>query len=119
MVTIRTTADELLAEARTQVGAIRSVALSSVGGTVAGRSSAAPSTRRPSVGGGRQVELRMADEIAAIRAAALVARSAVDAALRNAVVGTRPETLAAIVAGVVAAARAESALQVLPFDALD
>jgi methionyl aminopeptidase len=119
MVTIRTTADELLAEARTQVGAIRSVALSSVGGTVAGRSSAASSTRRPSVGGGRQVELRMADEIAAIRAAALVARSAVDAALRNAVVGTRPETLAAIVAGVVAAARAESALQVLPFDALD
>ncbi|MFM7481354.1 MAG: M24 family metallopeptidase [Planctomycetota bacterium] len=115
MVTIRTTADELLAEARNQSGAVRSVSLSSLGGKTDG----APKVRRPRVGGGRQVELRTAEEIQAIRAAALVARSAVDAALRSAVIGTQPETLAAIVAGVVAAARAESALQVLPFDAVD
>lgn len=115
MVTIRTTADELLAEARAHSGSVRSVSLS----TLVGKTGAPVGARRPIVGGGRQVELRTSEEIEAIRSAALVARSAVDAALRSAIVGTRPETLAAIVAGVVAAARAESALQVLPFDALD
>ncbi|MBM4008436.1 MAG: M24 family metallopeptidase [Planctomycetes bacterium] len=115
MVTIRTTADELLAEARVHDRTVRSVSLSSLGGQAGGTAAA----RRPSVGGGRQVELRTSEEIQAIRAAALVARSAVDAALASAAIGTQPETLAAIVAGVVAAARAESALQVLPFDAVD
>ncbi len=115
MVTIRTTADELLADARAHSGSVRSVSLSTLVGKTGGRAG----VRRPIVGGGRQVELRTSEEIEAIRSAALVARAAVDAALRSAIIGTRPETLAAIVAGVVAAARAESALQVLPFDALD
>lgn len=119
MVTIRTTADELLGEACAQAdNRARFVRLGSRpadGASIAATAGA----RRPMVGGGRQVELRTAAEIEAIRAAALVARSAVDAALRGALIGTKPETLAAIAAGVVAAARAESALQVLPFDAVD
>ena len=61
----------------------------------------------------------MPEEIAAIRESALIARAAVDAALRCAVVGALPSSLAAIVAGVIAAERAESVIQSPSFDELD
>lgn len=50
-----------------------------------------------------------ADDVAQIRAAGAVARAAVDAALRAAVPGATPASLAAIVDGVIVASRAESA----------
>lgn len=50
-----------------------------------------------------------ADDVAQIRAAGAVARAAVDAALRAAVPGATPASLASIVDGVIVAARAESA----------
>lgn len=107
MVTFRTTSDEILTTADTRRG-----------GVVATVRLDAP-VRRPRVGGGRQVELRMPQEIDAIRASALIARAAVDAALRCAVVGALPSSLAAVVAGVIAAERAESVIQSPSFDELD
>ena len=70
----------------------------------------------PQVGGGRQVELRTAVEIEAIQAAAIVARAAVDAALRCAVIGATPASLASIASGIIAAERAESLVQNLAID---
>lgn len=58
----------------------------------------------------RPGEVRSSEDIAAIREAALVARAAVDAAIRAAKVGVTPESLAAIVEGVIASERAESAV---------
>ncbi|MSR28916.1 MAG: M24 family metallopeptidase [Phycisphaerales bacterium] len=55
-------------------------------------------------------EIHTDSEIGAIREAAYVARLALDAALRAAKPGVTPASLAAIVGGVVAAERAESAL---------
>ncbi len=107
MVTFRTTPSEILTTADARRG-----------GVVATVRLDAP-TRRPRVGGGRQVELRMPQEIEAIRASALIARAAIDAALRCAVVGALPSSLAAVVAGVIAAERAESVIQSPSFDELD
>ena len=70
----------------------------------------------PQVGGGRQVELRTAVEIEAIQAAAIVARAAVDAALRCAVIGATPASLASIASGIIAAERAERLVQNLAID---
>lgn len=112
MVTIRTTTDELLTSEDVRRGGV--VATVRLGEPAL----VAPAVLRqvlarssPRVGGGRQVELRKASEIEAIRAAALVARAAVDAALRCAVEGTTPASLASIASGIIAAGRAESLLQ--------
>ncbi len=107
MVTFRTTPNDLLTDADARRG-----------GVVATVRLANPS-RRPSTGGGRQVELRLPEEIEAIRASALIARAAVDAALRCAVAGALPSSLAAVVAGVIASERAESVIQSPSFDELD
>ena len=64
-----------------------------------------PRWREPGCG----PSIRTADEIDMIRAAGAVARAAVDAALRAAVPGATTQSLDAIVEGVIAAARAESA----------
>ena len=110
MVTMRTTSDELLtAEQARRGGVVASVQL---GDGAAIRLGTGP--RSPKVGGGRAIELRTDDEIDAIRAAAVVARTAVEAALRCAVAGATPASLASIVSGVIAAARAESLVQNLP-----
>ena len=58
---------------------------------------------------GREPAIRTSHEIAMIRAAGTVARAAVDAALRAAVPGATTQSLDAVVEGVIAAARAESA----------
>ena len=58
---------------------------------------------------GSEPAIHSADEIEMIRAAGAVARSAVDAALRAAVPGASTQSLDAIVEGIIAAARAESA----------
>ena len=58
---------------------------------------------------GSEPAIRSADDIELIRAAGAVARAAVDAALRAAVPGATTQSLDAIVEGVIAAARAESA----------
>lgn len=110
MVTIRTTPNELLTEADARRGGVvANVRLDE------GRAFRRGHERtRPQVGGGRQVELRMPNEIEAIRAAAIVARMAVDAALRCAVVGVTPVSLASIASGIIAAERAESLVQNLP-----
>ncbi len=58
---------------------------------------------------GAEPAIRSAEEIEMIRAAGAVARAAVDAALRAAVTGATTQSLDAIVEGVIAAARGESA----------
>jgi methionyl aminopeptidase len=58
---------------------------------------------------GSEPAIRSEDEIAMIRSAGEVARAAVDAALRAAVPGSTTQSLDAVVGGVIAAARAESA----------
>ena len=58
---------------------------------------------------GCEPAIRTAEEIEMIRAAGTVARAAVDAALRAAAPGATTQSLDAIVEGVIAAARAESA----------
>ena len=58
---------------------------------------------------GCEPAIRTSDEIESIRAAGAVARAAVDAALRAAVPGATTQSLDAVVEGVIAAARAESA----------
>ncbi len=58
---------------------------------------------------GCEPAIRTAEEIEMIRAAGAVARTAVDAALRAAVPGATTQSLDAVVEGVIAAARAESA----------
>ena len=83
MVTIRTTPSrttpsEVLTDADTRRGGV--VATVRLGDSTVVRRSHA--SNGPQVGGGRQVELRTAIEIEAIQAAAIVARAAVDAALR-------------------------------------
>jgi len=117
MVTIRTTSSratssEVLTDADTRRGGV--VATVRLGeSTVVRRSHA---SNGPQVGGGRQVELRTAVEIEAIQAAAIVARAAVDAALRCAVIGATPASLASIASGIIAAERAESLVQNLEID---
>ena len=117
MVTIRTTSSrttpsEVLTDADTRRGGV--VATVRLGeSTVVRRSHA---SNGPQVGGGRQVELRTASEIEAIQAAAIVARAAVDAALRCAVIGATPASLASIASGIIAAERAESLVQNLAID---
>jgi methionyl aminopeptidase len=117
MVTIRTTPSratpsELLTDADALRGGV--VATVRLGeSTVVRRSHA---SNGPQVGGGRQVELRTAVEIEAIQAAAIVARAAVDAALRCAVIGATPSSLASIASGIIAAERAESLVQNLAID---
>ncbi len=112
MVTIRTTSNELLTDADARRGGV--VATVRLGEKPVVRRSHASSGVK--VGGGRQVELRTAVEIEAIQAAAIVARAAVDAALRCAVVGATPASLASIASGIIAAERAESLLQNLEAD---
>ena len=107
MVTIRTTPSELLTDADTRRGGV--VATVRLGETPVVRRIHA--SNGPKVGGGRQVELRTSIEIEAIQAAAIVARAAVDAALRCAVVGATPASLASIASGIIAAERAESLVQ--------
>ena len=58
---------------------------------------------------GCEPAIRTPNEIESIRAAGTVARAAVDAALRAAVPGATTQSLDAVVEGVIAAARAESA----------
>ena len=58
----------------------------------------------------RAGEIRSDTEIESIRAAAIVAHAALDAALKGAKAGVAPTSLAAIVAGIIAAERAECAL---------
>ena len=112
MVTIRTTPSEVLTDADTRRGGV--VATVRLGeSTVVRRSHA---SNGPQVGGGRQVELRTAVEIEAIQAAAIVARAAVDAALRCAVIGATPASLASIASGIIAAERAESLVQNLTIE---
>jgi methionyl aminopeptidase len=112
MVTIRATPSELLTDADARRGGV--VATVRLGeSTVVRRSHA---SNGPQVGGGRQVELRTAVEIEAIQAAAIVARAAVDAALRCAVIGATPASLASIASGIIAAERAESLVQNLVVD---
>ncbi|MSR44522.1 MAG: M24 family metallopeptidase [Phycisphaerales bacterium] len=119
MVTIRTTADDILndADARRR-GVVATVRIAEGVGSEVNRTAAIDAhSVMPRFGGGRQVALRSSDEIEAIREAALVARTAVDAALRCAVVGATPSSLASIASGIIAAARAESVIQSVPFDA--
>jgi methionyl aminopeptidase len=66
---------------------------------------ALPRWREP----GSEPAIRASGEIEMIRAAGAVARAAVDAALRAAVPGASTQSLDAVVEGVIAAARAESA----------
>ncbi len=113
MVTIRTTPNDILTDADARRGGV--VATVRLGNSTATRRGLG--LNRPQVGGGRQVELRTPVEIEAIRASALVARAAVDAALRCAMVGATPASLAAIASGIIAAARAESLVQNLVNDA--
>ncbi len=117
MVTIRTTSSRATSsEVLTDVDARRGGVVATVRlgeSTVVRRSHA---SNGPQVGGGRQVELRTAVEIEAIQAAAIVARAAVDAALRCAVIGAMPASLASIASGIIAAARAESLVQNLAID---
>ena len=117
MVTIRTTSSRATSsEVLTDVDARRGGVVATVRlgeSTVARRSHA---SNGPQVGGGRQVELRTAVEIEAIQAAAIVARAAVDAALRCAVIGATPASLASIASGIIAAERAESLVQNLTID---
>ncbi|GDY05547.1 hypothetical protein LBMAG51_03340 [Phycisphaerae bacterium] len=113
MVTIRTASNELLTDADARRGGV--VATVRLGEKIVVRRSHA--SNGPQVGGGRQVELRTAVEIEAIQAAAIVARAAVDAALRCAVVGATPASLASIASGIIAAERAESLVQNLEADA--
>ena len=117
MVTIRTTSSrttpsEVLTDADTRRGGV--VATVRLGESNVVRRSHA--SNGPQVGGGRQVELRTAVEIEAIQAAAIVARAAVDAALRCAVIGATPASLASIASGIIAAERAESLVQNLAID---
>ena len=112
MVTIRATPSELLTDADTRRGGV--VATVRLGDSTVVRRSHA--SNGPQVGGGRQVELRTAVEIEAIQAAAIVARAAVDAALRCAVIGATPASLASIASGIIAAERAESLVQNLAID---
>ena len=112
MVTIRATPSELLTDADTRRGGV--VATVRLGDSTVVRRSHA--SNGPQVGGGRQVELRTALEIEAIQAAAIVARAAVDAALRCAVIGATPASLASIASGIIAAERAESLVQNLAID---
>lgn len=112
MVTLRTTSNEILTDSDARRGGV--VATVRLGEPVARQSQR---SARPQVGGGRQVELRTAVEIEAIQAAAIVARIAVDAALRCAVVGASPASLASIASGIIAAERAESLVQNLESDA--
>ena len=117
MVTIRTTPSrttpsEVLTDADTRRGGV--VATVRLGESAVVRRSHA--SNGPQVGGGRQVELRTAVEIEAIQAAAIVARAAVDAALRCAVIGATPASLASIASGIIAAERAESLVQNLTID---
>ncbi len=58
----------------------------------------------------RAGQIRSAEEIAAIGEAAFVARIALDAALKAALVGATPASLSAIVSGIIAAERAESVI---------
>ena len=112
MVTIRATPSELLTDADTRRGGV--VATVRLGDSTVVRRSHA--SNGPQVGGGRQVELRTAVEIEAIQAAAIVARAAVDAALRCAVIGATPASLASIASGIIAAERAESLVQNLTIE---
>ena len=112
MVTIRATPSELLTDADARRGGV--VATVRLGDSTVVRRSHA--SNGPQVGGGRQVELRTAVEIEAIQAAAIVARAAVDAALRCAVIGATPASLASIASGIIAAERAESLVQNLAID---
>lgn len=117
MVTIRTTPSratpsELLTDADARRGGV--VATVRLGDSTVVRRSHA--SNGPQVGGGRQVELRTAVEIEAIQAAAIVARAAVDAALRCAVIGATPASLASIASGIIAAERAESLVQNMAID---
>lgn len=95
MVTIPTSPPESHAR-HSRAGVVTTVRLADAAGTVARR---------------RAGEIRTANEIESIRDAALVARASVSAAIAAAVVGATPESLAAIVEGIVAAERAESAIR--------
>lgn len=86
------------------------------GGTVGGRFVTTPAQAGAAVRAlprwrqaGGEPAIRSVEEIEMIRAAGTVARAAVDAALHAAVPGATTQSLDAIVEGVIAAARAESA----------
>ncbi|MSQ90063.1 MAG: M24 family metallopeptidase [Phycisphaerales bacterium] len=109
MVTLRNTSNEVLSQADARRGGV--IATVRLGADTQAH------LATPRFGGGREIALRTQTEIDAIRDAALIARTAVDAALRCAVVGTTPASLASIASGIIAAARAESLIQCTPLDA--